>query len=166
MSYRCDIEGNAMDIDNLKTDAALRAEIASDEGIRSTPYKDSRGNWTGGIGHNLGAHGIPWSDIAKWLKAGIPDETIMAWFSEDIEAAITCCEQVFDGFDDLPDQAQRVLTNMAFDLMYGLWKWPKLRAEVARSNWKGAASSILQSRFATEAPNRCRRLAYRLEGIP
>ena len=106
-----------------------------------------------------------WSDIAAWLKTGIPDETITEWFSEDVEAAITCCEQVFDGFDDLPDEAQRVLANMAFDLMYGLWSWPRLRSYVAHSNWKGAAESILQSRFATEAPNRCRRLADRLAGI-
>ncbi|MDR3569625.1 MAG: hypothetical protein P4L43_16490 [Syntrophobacteraceae bacterium] len=154
-----------MDIDNLKADSALQAEIAFDEGIRSTPYKDSRGNWTGGIGHNLEAHGIAWSDIAAWLKTGIPDQTITEWFAEDVEAAITCCEQVFDGFGALPDEAQRVLANMAFDLMYGLWRWPRLRSHVAQSDWKGAAESILQSRFATEAPNRCRRLADRLAGI-
>ena len=154
-----------MNVDNLKTDSALKAEIASDEGIRSTPYKDTRGNWTGGIGHNLDAHGVPWSDTSAWLKTGIPDDTIAGWFSEDVESAIACCEMVFDGFCSLPDEVQRVLANMAFDLRFELWDWAKLRADVAQSNWKGAAESILRSRFATEAPNRCRRLADRLAGI-
>lgn len=154
-----------MDIDKLKADSALRTEIAGDEGIRSTPYKDTRGIWTGGIGHNLEAHGIAWSDIAGWLTIGIPDKLIKEWFSEDIEAALVCCGQIFDGFDGLPDEAQRVLVNMAFDLMSELWDWTQLRSDVAGSNWMGAARAILQSRFATEAPKRAARLAARMRSI-
>jgi GH24 family phage-related lysozyme (muramidase) len=151
-----------MDIEKLKVDSALRNQIAADEGIRSTPYKDTRGIWTGGIGHNLESHGMAWSDISGWLKTGIPDRLIKEWFSEDIEAAITCCEQIFDGFSGFPDDAQRVLVNMAFDLMYELWDWLRLRAAIMERNWQKAAQSILQSRFAAEAPGRCRRLANRL----
>lgn len=154
-----------MELDRLKTDSALRSEIAADEGIRSTPYKDSRGNWTGGIGHNLSAHGISWSQIAQWLKAGIPDEVIKEWFGEDIEAAIQCCDQVFSGYGDLPDEAQRVLANMAFDLMYQLWDWHDLRRDISASNWKDASADILQSRFAAEDPGRCRRLVARMRTI-
>ncbi len=154
-----------MDANGLKTDSTLRDQITADEGIRSTPYKDTAGYWTGGIGHNLEAHGIAMSDILGWLKAGIGDETIKQWFSEDIEAAITCCEQVFDGFYSLPDEAQRVLVNMAFDLMYELHDWLGLQKNVSAANWKAAGSDILRSRFAMQAPGRCRRLAARMAAI-
>lgn len=154
-----------MDLDKLKDDAAMRSEIAADEGIRSTPYKDTHGNWTGGIGHNLSAHGIPWSQIAAWLKTGIPDKTIKSWFGEDIQAAIQCCDHIFSGYAALPDEAQRILANMAFDLMYGLWDWPGLRRHIEAGDWKAASGDILQSRFAAQDPARCRRLAARMRTL-
>ena len=42
-----------MDLEKLKTDQTLLSQVAADEGIKATPYRDTRGNWTGGIGHNL-----------------------------------------------------------------------------------------------------------------
>ncbi len=154
-----------MNLDQLKDDSALRTQIAVDEGIRSTPYRDTMGIWTAGIGHNLEAHGAAWSEIAGWLRTGIPDTLIKEWFSEDIGAAVTCCGQVFEGFAGFPDEAQRILVNMAFDLMYELWEWKHLRSCVAAANWKGAALSILQSRFATQGPKRAARLAARMQAI-
>lgn len=154
-----------MDMEKLRTDPALRTQIAADEGIRSTPYKDRSGNWTGGIGHNLTAHGASWPQIAGWLKSGIPDELIKEWFVEDIDAAIHCCDQIFYQFDACPDEVQRVLANMAFVLMYELWDWIHLEVAVRARNWGDAAGCILHSRFAQEDPNRCRRLAARMRAM-
>jgi GH24 family phage-related lysozyme (muramidase) len=151
-----------MDLIKLQTDPNLRREIAADEGIRSTPYKDICGIWTGGIGHNLEAHGASWAEISAWLSGGIPDALIQQWFTQDVEAAIVCCAQIFTEFEGLPDEPQRVLVNMAFDLMYELWEWHMLRAAVAAHNWQEASRSILRSKFAGQAPNRCRRLADRM----
>ena len=148
-----------MDLEKLKTDQTLLSQVAADEGVKATPYRDTRGNWTGGIGHNLSAHGVAWSKIAIWLKTGIPDGTIKEWFSEDIGDAVQCSDQVFSSFGDLPDEAQRVLVNMAFDLMYELHEWYDLKEHLLEKNWKGAASDILRSDFALEDPDRCRRLA-------
>lgn len=153
-----------MNLDELKADAALRQQIEIDEGKRSTPYKDTCGNWTAGIGHNLVAHGMA-AQVAGWLRTGIPEATILEWFEEDVGAAITCCSHVFDDFETLPDEAQRVLVNMAFDLMYKLWDWPLLRAAVAEDKWLAAADSIMHSHFAVQAPKRCLRLADRLRAL-
>jgi GH24 family phage-related lysozyme (muramidase) len=140
----------------------LRAEITFDEGRRRNPYKDSLGNYTGGVGHNLQAHGASWEDICGWMHAGIPDVVIDQWLTDDIEAAITTCWGIFPTFADLGDNRQRVLVNMAFDLEHELNDWHGLKAAIAAKDWTGASLAIMDSRFAHEAPNRCGRLAARM----
>ena len=154
-----------MTIEELLKDPALRAEIAADEGKRTHPYLDTVGRWTGGIGHNLTAHAVEWTQISGWKQTGIPEATIGDWFNKDLSAAIEACVSVFDGFADLPDEAQRVLANMAFDLMYGLEKWPNLIKHVEQGSWKSAAADILASGFARQAPSRCKRLAARMASV-
>lgn len=154
-----------MNIQDVRADKKLQEEIKADEGFRSHPYKDTSGFWSGGWGHNLEAHGCSRAEISSWFKTGIPEGLAKEWFSEDLDAAITCCGQIFEGFDALPDEAQRVLVNMAFDLMYELWDWTQLQSDVAGLNWNGAARAILQSRFAVQAPRRAARFAARMQAI-
>lgn len=155
-----------MDLQELRNDSVLKRMIASDEGIRSTPYRDTKGIWTAGIGHNLESHG-DMGNLKEWLKAGVPDEQIRDWFKDDLDAAITCAAQIFaPEFELLPDDVQRVLVDMAFDLMYELWDWVVLRAKIAAHDWVGAAQSILHSLFAQQAPDRCERLAQLLRKVP
>jgi lysozyme len=137
----------------------LRAEITRDEGRKTRPYKDTRGEWTAGVGHNLEAHGASRQDIAAWLSVGIPDRAIDGWLDTDIQAAVACCESIFPAFSSLPDNVQRALANMAFDLMYELRDWHGLRAAIEARDWQAAALSVMSSRFAREAPIRCCRLA-------
>lgn len=140
----------------------LREEITFDEGRRRNPYKDSVGIYTGGVGHNLQAHGATWQDICGWMHAGIPDVVIDQWLVDDIADAVKCCREIFQSFDDLSDDRQRVLINMAFDLMYELRDWHGLKAAVSEEEWSVAAQCILASRFAQQAPARCQRLAARM----
>ncbi len=154
-----------MDLESLRQDSALRTMIAEDEGVRSTPYRDTTGHWTAGIGHNLESHG-EMENLPEWLKKGVPDEVIKRWFNDDIDAAITCCAQIFSPeFHLCPDDVQRALVDMAFDLMYELWDWHDLRGAVLSNDWDQAAKAIMHSRFAEQAPNRCRRLADRLRDL-
>jgi GH24 family phage-related lysozyme (muramidase) len=143
-------------------EAKLKAELIQDEGRKSYPYKDTCGYWTGGIGRNLSAHGASTTDIAGWQKNGIPDAVIDGWFEMDIDAAIKCAETIFPEFPTLPDNVQRCLVNMAFDLKWGLREWKNLQMCILRNDWAGAAMAIMDSRFANEAPSRCSRLAARM----
>ena len=142
----------------------LKAELIEDEGRRTYPYPDTEGLLTAGIGHNLEAAGCSTEEIASWKKTGVPEATIDGWFEADIAKAVACCREVFCGFDSLPDEAQRVLVNMAFDLRYKLEKWQGLRCAVSMRDWSCAAREILDSEFARQAPERCRRLAARITG--
>jgi GH24 family phage-related lysozyme (muramidase) len=140
----------------------LQAELVEDEGRRTHPYKDTKGIWTGGIGHNLEAAKCSWQDIAAWLKVGIPDQVIVGWYNNDVNAAVICCREIFPSYDSLPDNVQRTLVNMAFDLMHELKDWHHLQSAIAAKDWAGAAMSIMSSKFAHQAPERCSRLAVRM----
>ena len=142
----------------------LKAELVQDEGRRDVPYRDTMGIWTAGIGHNILAHGATMEQINGWLATGIPPALIDQWFADDLHDAVECAREVFQGFDDLPDNVQRVLTNMAFDLMYELRDWHNLQDAVREADWTRAALEITGSKFAREAPNRCARLAARIVG--
>ncbi|MDR3569459.1 MAG: hypothetical protein P4L43_15660 [Syntrophobacteraceae bacterium] len=148
----------------LKADTAPRTRIAQDEGTLSNPCKDLKRHGACGMGHNQGAHGLA-PGIATWLKPGIPDYTGSERFCEELDDAVLCCSQVFHEFDSLPDGVQRVLVNMAFALGYELRDWLRLRAAVAERDWQKAAQSIRSSRYAKQAPKRCRRLADRMDAI-
>ena len=145
--------------EELQKDPVLRKMIIGDEGIRYRPYRDTRGIWTGGIGYNLEAHGITTEQIDTWRHTGIPEALVWQWFDAAKDAAIVCCYQVFAAFEELPDDAQRVLVDMAYDLMYELRDWHLLRKAVAKRDWKQAGNEILRSEFAREAPERAQRLA-------
>jgi GH24 family phage-related lysozyme (muramidase) len=149
----------------------LQAELVEDEGRRVHPYKDSRGIWTAGIGHNLEAAKASWSDISVWLKTGVPDQVIVGWYNDDVNKSVACCREIFHwqdehdvdcGYDSLPDNVQRVLVNMAFVLRFNLLYWHDLKEAIVNKDWRAAAMSIMSSKFAHEAPNRCSRLAARM----
>lgn len=143
----------------------LKVELVEDEGLRKKPYRDSKGIWTGGIGHNLEAHKAGRLAISSWLKTGIPDAVIDGWFEQDIAEAVQVVQAIFGDLEALPDPAARTLANMAFDLMWELRDWHHLILAVKDRDWKAAATSILNSKWAHErkgGANRCCRLAARI----
>ena len=140
----------------------LKAELIEDEGRKVRPYKDTKGIWTGGIGHNLEAHRASWLDTTAWLQAGIPDRVIDEWYDEDSQTAKLICQRVFPIFEALSDNRQRALVNMAFVLGNELYDWHHLRDAIAAKDWPQAAKSITDSYFAHQAPDRCSRLAARM----
>jgi lysozyme len=145
-----------MDLDKLE------AEIIQDEGERYKAYRDSEGIWTDGIGHNLEAHGYSPTQIEQFRTNGVTQAQVDQWFKQDIASAVECCQRIFPTFGQLNDARQRVLVNMAFDLMYELKDWHHLQAAIASQDWQAAKLSILGSKFATQGPLRCSRLAVRM----
>ena len=142
----------------------LRSELVEDEGYRQYPYRDTAGIWTAGIGHNLEAHRCSQAEIDGWRQTGVPPGLIDQWFDDDVHDAEQVARAVFGDLDALPDPVARTLVNMAFDLMWELKEWKGLRQAVREADWGRAALSIIDSKFAQEAPNRAARLAVRIVG--
>jgi len=140
----------------------LEKEIAFDEGRENHGYFDTNHIWTGGTGHNIEAHGETAQYPIGNKSIIIPDAVIDLWFSKDVQMAIHVCKTIFPTFDSLSDNRQRILVNMAFDLMWGLKDWHHLQAAIAAQDWQAASMSIMDSTFAHQGPNRCARLAARM----
>ena len=128
---------------NLKD---LRLELIADEGIRRRPYKDTLGVLTIGVGHNL-------------QKEGLCAEAIMAQLDYDIR---TKCLPLYDRLYWLsgkPEVIQRVLLNMAFQMgIEGVLSFKATLAAAQAEQWSEMAHHMGNSKWATQTPNRAKRL--------
>ena len=147
-----------MDFDKLFTD------LRGDEGCRLKPYRDSRGVWTVGFGHNLEAHLSPIA-LRQFLASGQPitQQQADAMLAQDVQAACEAVKSLVDNFDTLSDQRQRVLVEMAFNLgAHALAGFINTLSSVEASDFEAAADQILHSRAACELPTRYAHLAAML----
>ena len=91
----------------------LRQEIQNDEGRVNSVYLDHLNLPTVGIGHL-----IKESDPEYGLPVGtvVDDERVNELFDQDIKVTLSECEQLYGNFNDLPEEVQKILANMMFNL--------------------------------------------------
>ena len=91
----------------------LREEIEYDEGSVNKIYLDHLGLPTFGIGHL-----VLDSDPESGLPVGttIDNDRVVEAFESDIETVLSDCNKLYSDFDDLPEEAQRVIANMMFNM--------------------------------------------------
>ncbi len=126
--------------------------LRRDEGVRLTPYKDTQGITTIGVGRNLEA-------------VGISDQEADLLLSNDIDRAIGDARQVFgdDGFEAFTDVQREVIVNLIFNLGVGTFKkFHKAIAALKAGDMSTAADEILDSRAARQTGERYHRLARAL----
>lgn len=131
--------GNTFDPD------IMRAELVRDEGSRTTVYRDTRGNLTVGVGHNL----------------TIPQDqhTIDALLTSDIAGCVASLDLRQPWWRNLDPVRQRVLINMTFQLGgAGLARFPQFLAAMQAGQWDAAAEEMMDSNWARECPARAARL--------
>ena len=80
---------------------------------------------TVGIGHkildtdpekDLEIYGINWEDSAQRISTSLNIGATYVLFQEDVQKAISGCMNIYDNWDDLPQELQHVLVNMCFQL--------------------------------------------------
>ena len=84
----------------------LKSDLMRDEGIRLKAYKCPAGKLTIGIGRNIDPAG----------GKGITTKEADILLSNDIDECIEDLKKIFPKFASLPDNMQRVLVNMRFNL--------------------------------------------------
>jgi len=141
----------------------LRKELAEDEGCKYEIYLDHLGLPTFGIGHliteNDPEHGKPVGTVVE-------QERVQAAFDLDIAVTVNDCHRLYKDFDDLPEEAQRVIANMMFNLGYPrLSKFVGMKAGVDARDWNEAADQMVDSKWYTQVPNRARRLVTRMRSL-
>ena len=135
---------------------ALREQLKIDEGVKYEIYKDHLGYPTFGIGHLITEddpeHGEP-------NGKEISEDRVNEVFATDVAKFVSESKILFPDLDDLPDVAQQVIVNMAFNMgRPRLSKFKNFIAGVNDRDWTRAAEEMMDSRWATQVGDRAIRL--------
>tara|TARA_A100001391_G_scaffold17856_3_gene9999 strand:+ start:5704 stop:6144 length:441 start_codon:yes stop_codon:yes gene_type:complete len=141
----------------------LRLELEDDEGIKYEIYHDHLGYPTFGVGHLVRE-----SDPEHGMPVGTPiDEARVAEaFEQDVETVLEDCCRLYSDFDELPEEVQRIVANMMFNLGYPrLSAFRGMKAGVDARDWDKAADEMVDSRWYNQVPNRAERLVNRMRSV-
>lgn len=146
-----------MDIDKL------REELIADEGMRLDVYKCTEGYETVGVGHKI----VPGdAEHGKPIGFTITERRMKQLFDLDIAVVKEDCHRLYEDFDDLPEEAQRIIANMMFNLgLPTMKKFRGMKRCVDERNWSGAADEMVDSRWYEQVTNRANRLVKRMRAL-
>ena len=125
---------------------SLKERIKQHEGYVTKPYYDSEGVLTVGYGRNLEA--VPFSD-----------DELDLMFENDFARARNGAE-LFRGYHDLNEIRKGVVIEMVFQMGFnGVEKFKKFWLAIQDHDWARAAEEMLDSKWATQTPERAKELA-------
>ena len=141
----------------------LREELEIDEGCKYEIYLDHLGYATFGIGHLVVEHD---AEYGKEIGTYVPENRVIKAFEQDIETVLSDCNRLYEDFEDLPEEAQRVIANMMFNMGYPrLSKFEGMKSGVDARDWNQAADEMVDSRWYYQVINRANRLVERMRNI-
>ena len=141
----------------------LREELEIDEGCKYEIYLDHLGYPTFGIGHLITDD---YPEYGWEVGASIDTVRVHEAFESDIEGVLSDCSKLYSDFGDLPEEAQRVIANMMFNMgLTRLSKFKGMKRGVDAKNWNQAADEMVDSRWYHQVTNRANRLVERMRNI-
>ena len=141
----------------------LREEVAADEGCVYEVYLDHLGLATFGIGHL-----VIDTDEEYGAEVGTPvsEERVNHSFNNDVQAVLMDCYQLYEDFDDLPEEVQLIIANMMFNMgRPRLSKFKGMKRGVDARDWNAAADEMVDSRWYKQVTNRAKRLVKRMRNV-
>ena len=141
----------------------LQEELENDEGCKYEIYNDHLGYATFGIGHL-----ILDSDPEQGSSVGTPvsESRVAEAFESDIVQVVSDCETLYPDFESLPEDAQRIIANMMFNMgRPRLSKFKGMKRGVDAQDWNAAADEMIDSNWYKQVTNRADRLVNRMRNI-
>ena len=141
----------------------LREELKVDEGVKYEIYLDHLGLPTCGIGHLIQS-----TDPEHGLEVGtkVDEERVNELFDQDVEVTTNECRLLYNNFDDLPEEVQRIIANMMFNMgRPRLSRFHKMKQAVDSGDWSEAAAQMNDSRWYNQVTNRAQRLVNRMQNV-
>ncbi len=136
-------------------DPLLLQEVRRDEGVRNTPYRDTVGVWTVGVGHNMEAKPLP----TLW-KFPLSDDQIDRLLAGDLADVFDDLDRNLPWWRKLTYARQRVIVNMCFNLgVPGLLGFVNTLKNIQAGNYIQASTGMLTSKWARQVHGRANRLA-------
>jgi len=142
---------------------ALREELTEDEGCVYEVYNDHLGYPTFGIGHLI-LDSDP--EYGSDTGTAVSESRVIEAFESDIVGVLSDCETLYDDFEDLPEEAQRIIANMMFNMgRPRLSKFKGMKRGVDARDWNAAADEMVDSNWYRQVTNRADRLVVRMRSI-
>ena len=141
----------------------LREEIEADEGCEYNIYLDHLGLPTFGIGHL-----VLDTDPEHGAAVGTPvsKDRVSECFDKDVHSVLSDCEKLYEDFSSLPEDVQRIIANMMFNMgRPRLSKFKGMKAGVDARDWNQAADEMIDSRWYRQVTNRAERLVQRMRSV-
>lgn len=133
---------------------ALVIELEREEGFVPHAYQDTEGFWTIGIGTLV--------DPRK--NAGLTKEEARLLCRNRASIAAAALIAALPWVHKLSERRQHALASMVFQLgLSGFLKFEKMLAALKAERWNEAAAEALSSRWASQTPNRAKRIAQALK---
>ena len=133
----------------------LTAQLRRDEGTMATAYQDHLGFLTVGVGRLI--------DSRK-PGAGLRPDEIDYMLRNDINDRVQALTKALPWFDRLDEARRGVLLNMAFQLgTAGLLEFSYTLGLVRDGKYAEASMQMLKSRWASQTPERAKRLAEQMK---
>ena len=141
----------------------LREEIAYDEGSVNEIYLDHLGLPTFGIGH-LVIDSDP--EYGQAVGTPVSEDRCNEAFDKDIQTVISDCNILYPDFDDLPEEVQRIIANMMFNMgRPRLSKFKGMKRGVDTRDWNAAADEMVDSNWYRQVTKRADRLVARMRAV-
>lgn len=132
----------------------IAEQLDRDEGRKSAAYQDHLGYWTIGVGRLIDAR----------KGGGLRPDEIDYLLNNDINDRVAALTQALPWFKDLDEARQGVLINMAFQLgTDGLLGFKTTLRLVSEGQYADAALQMVQSKWASQTPERATRLAKQMK---
>ena len=87
-------------------------------------------------------------------------------FNEDVQSVLTDCKKLYVQWEHLPEEVQRVIANMMFNMgLTRLSKFKGMKRGIDARDWNAAADEMVDSKWYNQVTNRANRLVRRMRNI-
>jgi len=120
-----------------------KSMIIQHEGWENTPYKDTEGFWTVGVGHLIG------NTLPSSMDRRFSDEEVASMFEKDFEHHKKIAEQT-PGYSQANEAGKGAMIDLAFNM--GKWwpKWPNTKAALEQGNFTLASENLKDSEWFSQ----------------
>lgn len=132
----------------------LRSDVIQAEGYKLVAYKDTKGLWTGGVGHLLPQN-------RDWSGVRFDVSQVLAWLDADMASAEALAAALPEWASLDTDSRQNAVVELVFNLGPDRWKgFHKTRDAIQKKEWPVAHDELLASKWAEQVgPTRSTRIA-------
>jgi len=132
----------------------MDAELRRDEGVEYSPYNDTMGIPTVGVGHNLKVSPIP----EGWAYP-LTDAQVDQLLNDDLNIVFNVLDYNLGWWRNLDEVRQRVLANMCFNMgIATLLQFHNTLRAMQTGDYLGAAAAMSASAWAGQVGDRATRL--------